>query len=103
MQSLQRLPRLRLNTPKSARTPGCWTFLRGFDGALGVITTVKVLAGVAALAPDPDPVSTGGKLAYSGRIVCAESSRTGKSGDIGAYSHLETLPRNSLKMQEICK
>lgn len=68
---------------------------------MGIVTMVKGLAGVTALASDPDPVSTGGKLAYSADIVRAESSKRGISGDIGAYTCLVTLPRNSLNVQKM--
>lgn len=47
---------------------------------VGLVTTVKGLAGVAALASDLDPVSTGGKLVYSGHIVCAECAMSRRKG-----------------------
>jgi len=46
----------------------------------GVVTTVKGLTGVAAFASDLYPVSTGGKLAYSGHVVCAECAMSRRKG-----------------------
>ena len=56
------------------------------DGPImGVACAVKGLSGVAALASDLDPVPTGWKLVTSGHIVCAESSKRGKSGNIPVW------------------
>jgi hypothetical protein len=55
---------------------------------LGVVTAKELLARVAALPSDLDPVSTGGKLGDRGhfrvRYVCSESSKQGILGAIRA-------------------
>ncbi len=51
----------------------------------GGVRLMKGLAGVAALASDLDPVSTGGKLANGGGMVCDGSWKRGRSGRISGW------------------